>query len=144
MSLLTLAQRPAPGVNADVSVQKSVAAFRKARSSALLVLNQRGKMVGIVSERDLVRRVVGKGLDPRTTKVADVMTPRVDTVGANATPEEAFVSMSERHIRHLVRAHESIDHRACPGRREHPNEFEGVPSQIQVSMHPYVADVGRE
>jgi hypothetical protein len=50
----------------------------------------------------------------------------------------------QRHIRHLVRAHESINHRSCPGRREHPNEFEGVPPQIQVSMHPYVADVGRE
>jgi hypothetical protein len=47
----------------------------------------------------------------------------------------------QRHIRLLVRAHESINHRSCPGRREHPNEFDGVPSEIQMSMYPYVADV---
>jgi hypothetical protein len=36
----------------------------------------------------------------------------------------------QRNICDLVRAHKTIDHRACPGRREHPNEFEGVPSEI--------------
>jgi L-cystine uptake protein TcyP (sodium:dicarboxylate symporter family) len=50
----------------------------------------------------------------------------------------------QRNICDLVRAHKTIDHRACPGRGEHPNEFKGVPPQIQVSMHPYVADVRGE
>ena len=70
--------------------------------------------------------------------------PRVVLSGCAPAQGQSLRINRQRHIRHLVRAHESINHRSCPGRREHPNEFEGVPPQIQVSMHPYVADVGRE
>jgi CBS domain-containing protein len=101
MPIIDLARRPAPSVEVGLSVQKAVAAFRHARAGALLVMDG-AKLVGILSERDLVHRVVGEGRDPRTTRVEEVMTPHVDTVTPDASPEEAFALMTQRRIRHLA------------------------------------------
>jgi CBS domain-containing protein len=49
---------------------------------ALAVLNE-DRLVGIFSERDLMKRVVAKGLDPRTVKVEQVMTSNLVTAHPN-------------------------------------------------------------
>jgi CBS domain-containing protein len=101
MSLTALAKKPPPSIAVGTSVQKSVAAFHKARCGALLVMDG-ARLVGILSERDLVHRVVGEGRDPRKTLVEEVMTSHVDTVPTDANAEEAFALMTERRIRHLA------------------------------------------
>lgn len=58
-------------------------------------------LAGVFSERDLLTRVVGPGLDVEATRVQDVMTADVLTVPPKLTVREALMICTERRIRHL-------------------------------------------
>jgi CBS domain-containing protein len=57
--------------------------------------------VGIISERDLMTRVMAQGLDPATTKISQVMTRQVAVLGEGASSKEALAAMRQLHVRHL-------------------------------------------
>jgi CBS domain-containing protein len=59
------------------------------------------KLVGIFSERDIMKRVVTEGRNPLSTRIADVMSTEVTTVAPNATSEEAMCLMQTHKVRHL-------------------------------------------
>jgi CBS domain-containing protein len=59
------------------------------------------KLVGVFSERDLVRRVVDRGLDPNRTPVEDVMTTDVVVADADDDYQSAMRRMDQANIRHL-------------------------------------------
>ena len=59
------------------------------------------RLVGIFSERDIMRRVVTEGRDPLVTRIADVMSTRLSTVSPGDSSEEAMALMQSRGIRHL-------------------------------------------
>lgn len=59
------------------------------------------QLVGIFTERDVLRSVVAADRDPKTTRVADVMTPKPRTIEAAAPLVKAFAMMSEGQFRHL-------------------------------------------
>lgn len=95
-----------PGSTSLVSVGKgatvldAVQAMVAAKHGAVVV--QEGtQLLGVFTERDVVRRVVHKGLDPRTTPVAEVMTRQVITVREDADRSSVLKLMNEHHIRHL-------------------------------------------
>jgi CBS domain-containing protein len=58
-------------------------------------------LVGIFSERDIMRRVVTEARDPLTTRIADVMSTELRTVEPTATSEEAMCLMQTHGVRHL-------------------------------------------
>ena len=62
---------------------------------------ERGALVGIFSERDVLIRIVDKGLDPDTTPVSEVMTPHPTLVPSTMEVDEAMRMMSKGHFRHL-------------------------------------------
>jgi CBS domain-containing protein len=57
--------------------------------------------VGIFTERDVLRRVVGAGLDPVSTPVRDVMSTTLLSVTPDTLVEECKALMTERRIRHV-------------------------------------------
>jgi len=59
------------------------------------------KLVGIFSERDIMRRVVTEGRDPLTTRIGDVMSTDLRTVEPTASSEEAMCLMQSHNVRHL-------------------------------------------
>lgn len=59
------------------------------------------KLVGIFSERDIMRRVVTEGRNPLNTRIADVMSTDLQTVTPGASSEEAMCLMQTHGIRHL-------------------------------------------
>ena len=59
------------------------------------------KLVGIFSERDIMKRVVTEGRNPLTTRISDVMSTDVTTVGPGAASEEAMCLMQTHGVRHL-------------------------------------------
>jgi len=69
-------------------------------TGAIVVLEE-GKLVGIISERDIVGRVVAKGLDPRNVPVSEVMTRDVRTVTEDVTVRRALEMMHQGRFRHL-------------------------------------------
>lgn len=71
---------------------------------AILVLED-GALRGIFSERDLLRRVLVEGRDPRKVTVAEVMTASPATVDESATADEAMEIMHQHGCRHLPVMH---------------------------------------
>ncbi len=67
---------------------------------AIVVQDER-EVVGIVTDRDLAVRVLGKGLDPRETRLADVMTRGVSTLTPDASRMEAIQLMRSHGIRRI-------------------------------------------
>lgn len=67
---------------------------------ALLVID-RGKLVGIFSERDYARKVILKGKSSKETSVGELMTPEVLYVAPQDTLEESMALMTAKHIRHM-------------------------------------------
>lgn len=67
---------------------------------ALPVLHD-SRLVGVFSERDLMKRVIVQGLDPQTTKVSEVMTRELWAADICDEHTDAMRLMSERRIRHL-------------------------------------------
>ena len=65
-----------------------------------------GKLVGIFSERDLMRRVVAEGRDPRATCIAEVMTDDPMVVGTAEDLETCMTLMRRHGFRHLPVCHE--------------------------------------
>lgn len=60
-----------------------------------------GSLVGVFTERDIMRRVVAERRDPATTPIGDVMTQGVITCTPDATLEDCRAVMTDRRIRHL-------------------------------------------
>ena len=59
------------------------------------------RLCGVFSERDVVRKVVDRGLDPVETRVADVMTARLVVADADEDYQSAMQKMDQANIRHL-------------------------------------------
>lgn len=57
------------------TVREAAQRMVQARQAAVLVVDAAGTLAGIFTERDLLTRVVGRGLDPKTTTLSAVMTP---------------------------------------------------------------------
>lgn len=88
------------GISPDATVYDALQLMATHNVGALLVL--RGtEMVGIISERDCVRKVELKSKNVQDTKVSDIMTANVITVECDQTVEECEALMMERSIRHL-------------------------------------------
>ncbi|MBI4271887.1 MAG: CBS domain-containing protein [Candidatus Rokubacteria bacterium] len=59
------------------------------------------RLCGVFSERDVVQRVVDRGLDPARTRVADVMTSSLVVADADEDYQSAMRKMDQANIRHL-------------------------------------------
>jgi CBS domain-containing protein len=66
-----------------------------------LVVTEAGRIVGMFTERDVLRRIVDADRDPALTKVAQVMTRNPVTINIGARVDEAMAVMTERRFRHL-------------------------------------------
>jgi CBS domain-containing protein len=87
-------------VASKVTVSEAVAEMNRHRVGSVLILDE-GRLVGIFTERDVLRRVVGAGVDPTRTLVADVMTQGPITIGPDTSIEETMRIFTEKRCRHL-------------------------------------------
>ncbi|MEZ6244348.1 MAG: CBS domain-containing protein [Phycisphaerales bacterium] len=89
--------RSVPG---DCTVLDAACAMNEAHIGAVVVL-EGGRMAGILTERDVMTRVVAAGRDPARTRVSQVMTSRVLTCTPQTRLSEARAVMRSKRIRHL-------------------------------------------
>lgn len=66
------------------------------------VIDDTGKVLGVFSERDLVKRVISKDLDIYLTKVDDVMTKDLIIAKIDESPQECLTKMKNNKIRHIL------------------------------------------
>jgi CBS domain-containing protein len=85
----------------QTTVGKAAEAMAAARIGSMLVVDAKGKLMGIFTERDALVRVIAAGLDPKTTKMSQVMTPDPQTVGPDRPLGHALHMMFEGGFRHV-------------------------------------------
>ena len=85
----------------DTASVLSAAQQMKQHNIGALPVIRGGKLVGIFSERDLMKRVVAEQRDPANTKVGDVMTQNPRVVGPNESFETCLKMMKEHGFRHV-------------------------------------------
>ncbi len=100
MKLLRIAQVPPIVVAPHDNVQMAVENMCAERVGAVAVVED-GKLIGIFTERDLMRRVVRSGLNLHETAVAEVMTRDPFVAPAEMEASDAFEFMTDKHLRHL-------------------------------------------
>jgi CBS domain-containing protein len=88
-------------VGPDATIQEAIDLLNAHNVGALLVMDAEGKVEGILSERDIVRKVGLRGKSADDTKVWQVMTRKVLYVESNQSVEECMALMNEKGIRHL-------------------------------------------
>ena len=87
-------------IDAEATVFDAVSKMVDGNVGSLLV-TEGGRLVGIVTERDYLRRVAIVGRDERTTPVREVMSAPIVYTTPESTIEECMAVMTERRIRHL-------------------------------------------
>ena len=87
-------------VGRDETVLQALKLMADKNIGAVLVVED-GKVEGIVSERDCIRRVELHGRNVHETAVGDIMTAKVLYVQAGQTLEECIAVMIDKNIRHL-------------------------------------------
>lgn len=87
-------------VKPEASVLEALQVMSEKNTGAVMVMTG-GKVVGILSERDCVRKLDLAGRDARDTAVQDVMTSNVLYVEAGQSVEECMALMIDKNIRHL-------------------------------------------
>ena len=85
----------------DASAREAAALMVTCDISAILINDEAGLLVGIITERDLARRIVAAGRDSETTKLAEIMTAEPECIQPDETPERALRLMQVRRYRHL-------------------------------------------
>ena len=88
-------------VDASDTVRKAAEVMKKNAISSVIV-TKKGDGVGIVTERDIISKIVAESKDPKRIKISDVMTSPLITIAPEATIDDADSMMRDRDIRRLV------------------------------------------
>ncbi len=88
-------------ISRDASVLEAAKLMNQHKIGALVVTDQAGKVDGIFTERDVMRRVVAEQKDPTAVTVGSVMTKEVACCGTDTSVDDARSVMKTRRIRHL-------------------------------------------
>lgn len=72
------------------------------RNDGSLIITHEGHVVGLFTERDLLRRVVGEGKDPKTMRVGDVCTRNLVSIAHDCSCMEAIRKMEANRCRRLI------------------------------------------
>ncbi len=99
--LAVMMSRRIYSVPPSVPVVEAARTMRDAQVGALLV-SDGARFVGVVSESDLVRRVLAVGGDSRHVRISEVMTAPIITIEIDRSAHDASDLMAERGIRHLA------------------------------------------
>lgn len=88
-------------VGPQSSVREAARVMTRVNCGSVLVMEPPDTLLGILTERDLMTRVLARGLDPDRTTTREVMTPNPICVPPEMLVSDAVVIMLERGFRHL-------------------------------------------
>lgn len=90
------------------TVANAARRMKEENIGSLLVSENRKELAGIITETDIVRKVVAMGKKTEETKVSEIMSSPICTIDGEKSIVDANDMMDERHIRHLVVTEDGI------------------------------------
>jgi len=87
-------------VRVNDTVLKAVSKMNKFRIGSVIVMNN-GRPIGIITERNILQRIVQPRLDPSVVVVKDIMSSPLVTIDVNTAVEEAAQIMARKRIKKL-------------------------------------------
>jgi CBS domain-containing protein len=118
----------------ETTVSKAAKLMAAKNVGAMMVVED-GHLVGIFTERDVVFRVVARGLDARTTAVSEVMSPAPHTVHPDKPFGYALLVMHENGFRHLPVVEDGKPIGIVSARSAMDPELEEFTSEAQRRRH---------
>ena len=100
MSVVRLCDQESATIPPQFTAAEAIRLMVERRVGAVVVVDD-NRVVGIFTERDVLRKLALSGRGPDKVPVADLMTSPVETVPPEASPGEALGKMIEHHFRHL-------------------------------------------
>jgi CBS domain-containing protein len=88
-------------VPAEAGITTAARTMKESDIGDVLVLDDKDQVYGIVTDRDIVVRVVAEGLDPSQTKLGDICTRDLESVSPENSVDDAVKLMSQKAIRRL-------------------------------------------
>ena len=85
----------------QANVWEAACAMTRASCGSVLVMEPPDKLLGLVTEGDLMTRVLARALDPKQTSLLQVMTPHPRCVAPETKVSDAVLMMIEHGFRHL-------------------------------------------
>jgi CBS domain-containing protein len=85
----------------ETTVGETARLMKKKMVGAVMVVRNDGGLAGIFTERDALFRVLAEGRDPKTTHVAEVMTPHPQTISPDKPFGHAMLMMHDGGFRHV-------------------------------------------
>ena len=101
MTVLELCDPEAAAVGLDSTVADSIRKMIDNHVGAVGVVDSEGRVAGIFTERDVLLKLSLSGLNPEKVPVRQLMTTPVEMATEVTGPNEALLTMVERHFRHL-------------------------------------------
>lgn len=83
------------------TVHEAACVMTRANCGSVVIVDTAGTLLGIVTERDLMTRVLAKALDPAKTLLSSVMTSHPQCIKPDTKVADAVLIMIERGFRHL-------------------------------------------
>jgi len=121
-------------IEGTASVQQTAKKMKDKNVSSLVVVDESGLPQGLVSERDLVRKVCTTDVSISTVKNKEVMSSPLITISSRSSPSEAADMMLQHNVRHLL----VVDN-------DNVNKPIGIITPLDFTRHQeYVANEDRE
>lgn len=101
-SILPKPPRPIISIFPDVEIRQAVEMMIRDNIGSLVVTEDDGNHLGIISERDIIRTVVYQSLDPAHTKVSDAMCSAVSILDITEPVEKAMEVITNTRRHHIL------------------------------------------
>ena len=100
MTILRLCDQESAAVPPESTVAEAIRLMLARRVGAVVVVDA-NRVVGIFTERDVLKKLALSGRDPERVPVSELMTTPVETASLQTSPGDALVLMLQHHFRHL-------------------------------------------
>ena len=88
-------------LSGEASLEEAARELTARKVGAVVVIDEKGALAGVLSERDIVREVAKSGAGALQKKVSSAMTKAVITAAPEESVEEGLARMTDRRVRHL-------------------------------------------
>jgi CBS domain-containing protein len=102
--MITLEQmmsKPVLTISQDKNIAQA-AAYMKSKNISAIVVAEKGKLLGIATEKDILRKVVAKNLKPSTVKISSIMTKKLITADIGSDIFTVSKMMDQYNIRRML------------------------------------------